>query len=218
MKSLIILISLVAFISSHSTYYPDVDFCNYRVPNTPFSWHIHVVYNWQDEAAIAKSMELRDRAAQGLGLWPIPQHRCRNGLFHNPDKCIFGVDARPAGPFITAQWAVYFNPEDYTKFVTWFALNADGHDYLIHPNTGCDAEDHSWWTLWHGNAWPIRLEIWAKDKRVLNTDTSKFIEDMNSDSPRVMTKEMILNSNKASDLMKNYLNEHESAGSVFYLP
>jgi len=67
--------------------------------------------------------------------------------------CLFEPDWEAVGPFATAQWSVFLMPEDFADIVPWFLQNRNGYDLLVHPNTGCELEDHSWWALWAGTAW-----------------------------------------------------------------
>jgi len=34
---------------------------------------------------------------------------------------------------------------------------------LIHPNSGCELEDHTWWAFWGGNPWEIDLSAFSHD-------------------------------------------------------
>jgi len=60
-----------------------------------------------------------------------------------------------AGPFVTAQWALFFLPQDYGEIVPWFMQNRGDSDILIHPNTGYEIEDHRDWTLSERQHCPI---------------------------------------------------------------
>jgi len=41
--------------------------------------------------------------------------------------------------------------------------NRGNYDVLIHPNSGCELEDHSWWAFWGGNPWELDLSIMSHD-------------------------------------------------------
>ncbi len=32
---------------------------------------------------------------------------------------------------------------------------------LVHPNSGCETEDHSSWALWGGNRWELDMTIFS---------------------------------------------------------
>ena len=33
----------------------------------------------------------------------------------------------------------------------------------MHPNTGCELEDHSWWAFWGGTPWQINNDAFSFD-------------------------------------------------------
>ena len=80
------------------------------------------------------------------------------------EMCDFGFDRDAAGPFNTPQGA-FFVPEYRLREVLIFSIqhrSLSGNmpiDILIHPNTGCETEDHSVWALWNGNSWPINFDV-----------------------------------------------------------
>jgi len=83
---------------------------------------------------------------------------CDN-MFHNDHRCYFYPDMRAAGPFTTAQWALFFLAEDYSEIALWFMQNRDDFDIMIHPNSGYELEDHKDWPLWAGRMWPMDYSI-----------------------------------------------------------
>jgi aromatic ring-cleaving dioxygenase len=40
---------------------------------------------------------------------------------------------------------------------------------LIHPNTGCEYEDHGKWTLWGGQPWQIDMDAMDTEDPFDNT-------------------------------------------------
>jgi len=65
------------------------------------------------------------------------------------------------GPFPVGEWSM-FVPVGYIDLILpWFAQNRNGLSVLIHPNTGYEYEDHSIWSFWNGNEWPLNMDIFT---------------------------------------------------------
>ena len=77
------------------------------------------------------------------------------------DICPFEIDWLPAGPFVTAQLSFFVPKAHYERAVSWSLQNKGDLDLLVHPNSGCEIEDHSIWAFWGGNSWPIDLTIFT---------------------------------------------------------
>ncbi|CDW85249.1 UNKNOWN [Stylonychia lemnae] len=89
---------------------------------------------------------------------------CKN-LFHNPYACMGSTtDQAPDGPFSTAQWSVFVLPDHIGAMATLVMQHRKSHSMLIHPNSGCEIEDHSNWTLWGGQLWSLDRTTLHKDK------------------------------------------------------
>ena len=88
------------------------------------------------------------------------------GLFHQNRLCIFKPEA-PAGPFPVAQWAIFLPVDHFASKVTWFmqnrVVNGTSLDVLVHPNSGCEVEDHTWWALWGGEKWRLNVDKLSHD-------------------------------------------------------
>ena len=76
--------------------------------------------------------------------------RACTGLFDQKRLCVFAPEG-PAGPFPVSQWAIFLPVEHFASIVPWFLQNrvSDGIelDVLVHPNSGCEIEDHMEVTL-----------------------------------------------------------------------
>ena len=48
-------------------------------------------------------------------------------------------------------------PAHFAATAMWISQYRNGHDVMIHPNTGCQLADHMEWSFWVGNKWPIDL-------------------------------------------------------------
>ena len=59
------------------------------------------------------------------------------------ELCQFEIDWQPAGPFTTAQYSFFIPPARYEATVAWTLKHRRGLDILVHPNSGCENEDHT---------------------------------------------------------------------------
>ena len=128
-----------------------------------YSYHIHVLF-WQNSAAhTASAMDLRDQFIKEFDLYnknctidagdPAPGH----------EMCVFEVDWQPAGPFTTAQYSFFIPPELLQKTSIWMLQHRRIHDVFIHPNSGCETNDHTKWYTFSGSKWPIDASIFTCD-------------------------------------------------------
>ena len=61
--------------------------------------------------------------------------------------CAYDVAYAPEGPFLTGQWS-FFVPTRYVERAMSWAMHHRGDlDVMVHPNTGCEVEDHVTWPL-----------------------------------------------------------------------
>jgi aromatic ring-cleaving dioxygenase len=195
-----ILFALLVFQTlTHSTRYPGIDrneACYKPEPAKIYSWHFHVIY-WQHVNEHKKgAYELRDKFAT---VFASKLTKPCIDLFHQDYLCMFEPDYQPVGPFVTAQWSVFFLPEDFNTVVPWIMQHRGKYDVLVHPNSGCEIEDHSWWAFWGGNPWPINLDAFSHD------DPFPWKENIVK-----KTSEELLESEEASELVKEFIKEHES--------
>lgn len=64
------------------------------------------------------------------------------------------------GPFPTAQYSFFVPPSLLVPTMNFMVQNRQGPiDVLVHPNSGCETEDHTLWEFWSGQPW--RLDISA---------------------------------------------------------
>eukprot|EP00350_Pseudokeronopsis_sp_OXSARD2_P001470 CAMPEP_0170565852 /NCGR_PEP_ID=MMETSP0211-20121228/79454_1 /TAXON_ID=311385 /ORGANISM="Pseudokeronopsis sp., Strain OXSARD2" /LENGTH=128 /DNA_ID=CAMNT_0010886837 /DNA_START=126 /DNA_END=512 /DNA_ORIENTATION=+ len=112
----------------------------------------------EDQTARATNLynEFKEKFAAKLG----PD--CQD-TFENEYNCMFENYHGPDGPFPTAQWAVFVVPEDIAEFSWWIQQRRQEFSVLVHPNSGCEMEDHSDWAFWSGQAWPLDLTIMSHD-------------------------------------------------------
>lgn len=191
---IIILLLSISYILSHSTRYlvERNETCYSPNPAKIYSWHFHVLY-WQINKEHTKgAYELRDKFIEKFEKRLGPE--CVS-LFHQDQMCMFDPDRQPVGPFLTAQWSVFFLEEDFNDIVPWVMQHRGKYDVLVHPNTGCEMEDHSWWAFWGGNPWQINMDAFGHDKPFPWDDHKS-------------TNQLISNG-ETSDLVKQYLIENE---------
>ena len=127
--------------------------------NPPFlSYHIHVLY-WQNSPQhVRGAMALQADAVKYFGFDLVPN--CTD-LFHNPQPCMFSPDWEPAGPFTTAQYSFWIPVEAIWKYVPFFMQRRGEYDVMVHPNSGCELEDHTLWPLWGGRSWELDGSIFS---------------------------------------------------------
>ena len=95
------------------------------------------------------------------------------------------------------QWAILFLPKDFERIVTWGLQHKDDLDIIIHPNTGCGLEDHSWWVIYGGTQRVLDLSIFGPNEKPIIRDIS------------VVTTEEALQSDEVSDRVKVFLRQHD---------
>ena len=102
------------------------------------SWHVHVYFDGaaQRERAAALREKIAARFEVQLGRW----HEV------------------PVGPHSRAMYQVAFETRLFASLVPWLALNRQGLDLLVHPNTLAPRADHLQHALWMGAPLPIRQE------------------------------------------------------------
>ena len=195
MKKITIILLIVSFLC-HSTIYPGVErneTCYNPEPAKIYSWHYHVLY-WQTNEEHSKgAYVIRDKF--------IAEFKDKLGpdctdLFHQDHLCMFEPERQPDGPFLTAQWAVFIPNENFAEVVPWILQHRGNYDVLVHPNSGCELEDHSWWAMWGGKPWDINLDAMSHDR--------PFPWDVEAKSTK-----SLLERKDTSPLIKQFLTEHD---------
>ncbi len=161
--SVLCLAALLAIGYGHPTKY-NVDrnlTCFQPEPAQIFSYHIHLLYIQKNKNNTDTAYAIRERFRTAFAHKLGPD--C-DDMFHEERSCILGADKDAAGPFPTAQWSVFVLPEDLTEMTAWMMQRKGDYSVLVHPNSGCEIEDHSWWAYWGGNQWPLDLSIFSYDQ------------------------------------------------------
>lgn len=116
------------------------------------SWHAHVYYDGPAQRDVAAQLraQVAQRFVVQLGRW-------RDAL---------------VGPHTRSMYMVAFEPALFAHIVPFLALNRQGLDVLLHPNTGAPRDDHLLHALWLGqrlavNADSLPLTVSADQDEVL---------------------------------------------------
>jgi hypothetical protein len=64
-------------------------------------------------------------------------------------------------PFPIGEWSMWVPVAYYQRVVSWYTQHRGDFSLLVHPNTGCENEDHSTWAQWTGQAWPLDMSIFT---------------------------------------------------------
>ncbi|KAL4464092.1 hypothetical protein ABPG74_006029 [Tetrahymena malaccensis] len=162
-KLALCLFAFVVFALAHPTKY-QVDrnvTCLKPTPAPIKSWHIHILYWQNNQKSVEGAYQLRDKFMKDFA--HVLGAPCTD-LFHQDHLCMFEAYDRPDGPFLVAQWAAFVPLEHFQAVTQWSIQNRSGYDLLIHPNSGCEVEDHTWWAMWSGTPWQLDTSIFSRDQ------------------------------------------------------
>lgn len=163
MRVLILAALALALCVAHPTKYnvPRNESCVAPVPAKIYSYHVHVMFFHQSEENTAGALAIRD---QFLKDWEGQYFWC-DGEFHQAGLCVQpDIENYKVGPFTEGQWSIFVPVDEIGPIQQWFIQNRNGYDILIHPNSGCEIEDHDDWALWGGKPWKINLSAMGHDK------------------------------------------------------
>jgi aromatic ring-cleaving dioxygenase len=127
------------------------------------SYHIHVLFPPSDAAKVREALALQLGFMEAFSLIGEPNCTMSAG---DPaplakEMCAFEIDWAPAGPFLTAQYSFFVPSLQLTKAMAWTVRHRGTLDVLVHPNSGCEVEDHTRWAMWGGNKWEIDSSIFS---------------------------------------------------------
>jgi len=147
LATLMFLISFLQIIECHYPKYGAARNITCYVPKPAkiASWHIHLLFHQTNANHTKGAFDIRNKFNATFHDRIGPQ--CKD-LFDEDHLCMFEPDIEPIWPFLTAQWSIFVTNEDLTDMFSWFIQNRGIYDILIHPNTGCEMEDHSDWVVW----------------------------------------------------------------------
>lgn len=144
----------------------------------PFqSYHIHILFWQNNKNSTAAAKLLLAKFMDAFHLNDSNMCKYNPGDLNETDLCVFEVtlflifyikykvpltlqtDYAAAGPFLTAQTAVFIPVDMYEQTVSWMVKYRGKLDMFVHPNSGCGLEDHVVHGLWGGNKWEIDASI-----------------------------------------------------------
>ena len=131
-------------------------------PTTPpylVSYHIHILFNANNEDEVSRAMALQHDFVKQFN---VPIGKKENCTFAAGDPrpeqksvCAYPTAWLPEGPFPTAQYSFFVPRSHYSETVQWVIQRRNGLDLLVHPNSGCEIQDHLHWAVWGGNPWEL---------------------------------------------------------------
>ena len=119
------------------------------------SYHIHVQYLNGTTDSTARAMEFRAAFMKEFG------NTTCDGLFEQPDVCMYEIEYHPGGIFVSGNWAAYLPLPRYQEIVSWSAQHRGDLDILFHPNSDNYIHDHFRWSTWLGRPWPLNVEAFS---------------------------------------------------------
>ena len=131
-------------------------------PAEVLSYHIHLVYWQTNPQQVTDAYKIRDSFISKFKPYLGPD--CHD-LFHNTVNCMLDPDLGPGGggPFCTANWSVFVLPNNLEPMMRWMVQHRGQFSVLVHPNSGCEVEDHSDWAFWSGQAYALDMTIFSHD-------------------------------------------------------
>jgi aromatic ring-cleaving dioxygenase len=198
------IISIIALCLTHPTIHDDFPRnpeCYKDKPAKPYSWHLHIVFDLKNRDKADKlKKDFSDFLEVDLER-SDNKYICTSVAFlKNQPLCFYQTVYSPDEntPWMNPQWAILFLPKDFERIVTWGLQHKDDLDMVIHPNTGCEIEDNSWWVIYSGNRRDFDLSFFDPSRE------KPIIRDLN-----VVTTEEALQSNEVSDMLKTFLRTHD---------
>lgn len=105
------------------------------------TFHVHVYY---DASTMAQARNLCEAVRDRFGV--------EMGRMHE----------KPVGPHPDSSCRLTVMPEEFGSVVPWLAINRDGLNVLVHPETGDEMKDHSEHAMWMGEIRPLDMSIFNK--------------------------------------------------------
>jgi len=171
----LILFALIASVYLHPTKYPHVKKGNFtcankQSPPTIISWHTHIVYMLTNSDDVRAALELRNKTIERFK--DFLGEDC-DGRYDNGRMCMI-VDHQfntTFGPFPVGEWSIFVPLPYFNLIIPYLSQHRGNLSYLVHPNTGCEYEDHSIWAFWVGHAWPLDMSYFEVETQTNEWDT-----------------------------------------------
>lgn len=141
---------------------------------TIMSYHVHITYMLTNQQQISAAIALRDIALDEfsdlLGSEPTCQGTVADpsGRYDNGRFCMIhdhNLRNETLGPFTVGEWSMFVPVHFYNRVVPWFVQHrqdtGENFSLLVHPNSGCEYEDHSIWAQWSGAPWTMDMSIFT---------------------------------------------------------
>eukprot|EP01099_Mayorella_cantabrigiensis_P003228 TRINITY_DN24_c0_g1_i4.p1 TRINITY_DN24_c0_g1~~TRINITY_DN24_c0_g1_i4.p1 ORF type:complete len:229 (-),score=39.81 TRINITY_DN24_c0_g1_i4:201-887(-) len=165
LKTLLSLIFVVCAFA-HPTKYPHLRAnANCSAPPEILSFHIHIVYIVTDAGAVQRALQLRDQARAHFADLIGPD--CE-GLYDEGRLCFItdhDFTQFAGGPWPSGEWAMFVPVSYYAQTVPWFTQHYGEFSLFVHPNSGCEWEDHATWGLWGGEPWLLNTGIFKQGQQ-----------------------------------------------------
>lgn len=133
---------------------------------TVLSYHFHITYMFktdQVDMAVALRNQTQEHFAPFFnGQDPVCQGTPHDpsGRFDNGRICMIydhDITNTTLGPFAVGEWAMFVPVHYYQSVLPWFLMHRGDLSLLVHPNTGCEYEDHGQRAQWSGQPWQMYL-------------------------------------------------------------
>jgi len=130
------------------------------------SYHFHITYMFKTNQ-IDEAIQLREKCQEYftplIGENPICQGTPHDpsGRFDNGRLCMIydhNLTNQTLGPFAVGEWSMFVPIHYYSTILPWFLMNRGELSLLVHPNTGCEYEDHGIRAQWSGPSWQMYLD------------------------------------------------------------
>jgi len=169
----LLVVLVVQLCAGHPTYYPHRAATKKQtrsgstvLPSPPppiISYHVHVTYTVFNPDVITRAMALRQVAHDAFQpfLGPDCDGRYDYGYLcfiidHDFNTTLIG------GPFVSGEWSIFVPVHYHGLVVPWMMQNRGEFSIIVHPNTGYEYEDHSIWSMWAGQVWPLDMTIFEQ--------------------------------------------------------
>jgi len=165
---LVVLFLFAVQLHSHPSRYSDLDVgnpnCSLVLPEFR-SYHIHVLFWGAKQEEVTAALALR---TEFISIFNINESApCDDSHTLDPPNylCVWSpeIALESGSPFLTAMWASFIPKQYFATTVPWIMQHRSIFDVLVHPNSGCEIEDHRDWPVWGGSKWEVDLNAFHYD-------------------------------------------------------